>query len=231
MRPPPFFVRARARESCKRTPIPPHWAPIRIAEYRGTDERRRLRGSALTRARGYRSPTPRTAATVACRGNRSPRTGCCTILRDWRTSRASCDQPQGGRMTHPRTVATSLARGCVGWDPKRERRMQASDVVRRVGYVIAALVVLAAFFQLFWRYKYVCRGSRVVVWRIDRLTESACVLPCWPKIASTSARQFAIPAATATSVDLNLPSPQASVYLNMPGEPTPPPSPNPFDDR
>lgn len=52
---------------------------------------------------------------------------------------------------------------------------------REAFYVVLALLVLVAIFQLFFRYDYVASGGGGLglVWRIDRLTGSACVLPLY----------------------------------------------------
>jgi hypothetical protein len=47
----------------------------------------------------------------------------------------------------------------------------------RIGYSIAALILIAVTFQLFFRYEYV-RQSAGLTWRVDRLTGASCTLPC-----------------------------------------------------
>lgn len=48
---------------------------------------------------------------------------------------------------------------------------------RRAGYFAIALVVLALFYQLCFRYEYLTAGDGLVV-RVDRLTGQVCL--AWP---------------------------------------------------
>jgi hypothetical protein len=49
--------------------------------------------------------------------------------------------------------------------------------------VVGALIVVAAAFQLFFRYQYI--GSGLAVMRVDRVTGASCVMPCRPAPASS----------------------------------------------
>lgn len=51
------------------------------------------------------------------------------------------------------------------------------NVPRRVGYIVAGLVIAGLLFQLFFRYQYVHLTGTTVM-RIDRLSGSSCNLPC-----------------------------------------------------
>lgn len=58
-------------------------------------------------------------------------------------------------------------------------------------YVFAAIVVVVLLFELFFRYRYVHAGNEL--WRIDRLTERACLVQvgealCSPPHAAQRAR-------------------------------------------
>ena len=62
---------------------------------------------------------------------------------------------------------------------------------RTAWYVFVALVVVVLLFELFFRYRYVHAGNQL--WRIDRLTERACLVQvgeamCSPPPASRAAR-------------------------------------------
>lgn len=52
--------------------------------------------------------------------------------------------------------------------------------MKRILYGLGAVIVVAAIFQLFFRYEYVPQ-SVATVWRVDRLTGATCRLPCSTK--------------------------------------------------
>lgn len=49
--------------------------------------------------------------------------------------------------------------------------------MRQAAYVIVGLVVLAATFQLFFRYEFIPAAGGATL-RIDRLTQKVCLEPC-----------------------------------------------------
>jgi len=51
--------------------------------------------------------------------------------------------------------------------------------MNRAWYVVGALVAVGFVFQLFFRYEYVHQSSGFT-YRIDRLTQASCVMPCIP---------------------------------------------------
>lgn len=62
------------------------------------------------------------------------------------------------------------------------------NVPRRVGYIVAGLVIAGLLFQLFFRYQYVHLTGTTVM-RIDRLSGSSCNLPCeQPSFDPTTAK-------------------------------------------
>jgi hypothetical protein len=54
--------------------------------------------------------------------------------------------------------------------------------IRTVWYVFAAIVVVVLIFELFFRYRYVHAGNQL--WRIDRVTERACLVQIGEAICS-----------------------------------------------
>jgi hypothetical protein len=57
-------------------------------------------------------------------------------------------------------------------------------MLRRAVYFIAALVALAVIYQFCFRYEYLSVSggaeSGGAVFRVDRLTQSVCIMPCKP---------------------------------------------------
>ncbi len=55
---------------------------------------------------------------------------------------------------------------------------------RAAGYALIALAIILILFDLFLRYRYVAAGNEV--WRIDRVTEKACIVRLGDAICSPS---------------------------------------------
>jgi hypothetical protein len=56
---------------------------------------------------------------------------------------------------------------------------------RAAWYALIAIALVVIIFELFFRYRYVGAGNRV--WRIDRVTEQACLVRVGSAICSSSA--------------------------------------------
>ncbi|MBV8725152.1 MAG: hypothetical protein JO078_13205 [Candidatus Eremiobacteraeota bacterium] len=55
---------------------------------------------------------------------------------------------------------------------------------RPLGFALIALAIVLILFDVFFRYRFVVAGDRV--WRIDRVTDQACIVSVGDAICSTS---------------------------------------------
>ena len=62
---------------------------------------------------------------------------------------------------------------------------------RAAWYALVAIAIVLILFELFFRYRYVRAGDQV--WRIDRVTEQACLVRVGDAICSSSAESRAAP--------------------------------------
>ncbi|MBV8197441.1 MAG: hypothetical protein JO263_04860 [Candidatus Eremiobacteraeota bacterium] len=56
---------------------------------------------------------------------------------------------------------------------------------RPLGYALVVLAIVLILFDVFFRYRYIVAGDRV--WRIDRVTDQACIVTLGDAICSSSA--------------------------------------------
>jgi hypothetical protein len=68
-----------------------------------------------------------------------------------------------------------------------------SNLGRPAWYVFGVLAILVILFELFFRFRYERAGDRL--WRIDRLTERACVVSVGDAICSAPPEQSSFPRA------------------------------------
>lgn len=55
---------------------------------------------------------------------------------------------------------------------------------RPLGFALIALAIVLILFDVFFRYRFIVAGDRV--WRIDRVTDQACIVRVGDAICSTS---------------------------------------------
>jgi hypothetical protein len=79
---------------------------------------------------------------------------------------------------------------------------------RQAWYVFALVALVIIVFELFFRYRYVQAGEHV--WRIDRLTERACVVRVGEAICSMPAARPAGPAPAPTTALIS-PTPEPNI--------------------
>jgi hypothetical protein len=77
---------------------------------------------------------------------------------------------------------------------------------RAAWYALAAVAVVVILFELFFRYRYVAAGNHL--WRIDRVTERACVVRVGEPICSEASAPHVARAAAPQNPYLASPTPE-----------------------